>query len=361
MLFENSGHDTIFPMDGNERIRARLERLYGFYTNRTDRLFDIAVTPGGHEDNPELRLMAYRWINRFLKNDNAPVTEPELQKIDGVDLRAFPDELPADEVNTNIDEYFVPVATNSVPRSGNEFRVWQREMLAEWDRLVFRRLREKVSATALLQAGGGQAGAGILVTESGMSIPWKHFPGVGGRSDRGWLVVIEEDESLSAKPDWLKNIAGDAPVLMLAPRGNGPTKWNDPAPYYIQRSLPLLGRTVDSCRLFDVLTAISAVSNENPTGTTKWSIAGRGQAGVIAAYAALLDSRVSGVVAVEPPASHRNGPIFLNILRVIDVPEAFGLLAPRPLSIFTSQGLAFEEVQSIYRAGGGTVKVAPWP
>jgi len=25
MLFENSGHDTIFPMNGNDRIRARLE------------------------------------------------------------------------------------------------------------------------------------------------------------------------------------------------------------------------------------------------------------------------------------------------------------------------------------------------
>src|SRR5206468_7877215 len=90
---ENSGHDTIFPMNGNDRIRARLERLYGFYTNRTDRLFDIGVTPGGHDDKVELRLMAYRWINRFLKGEDAPVTEPELPKIEGKLLRAFPDEI----------------------------------------------------------------------------------------------------------------------------------------------------------------------------------------------------------------------------------------------------------------------------
>src|SRR5215212_2193324 len=91
MLFENSGHDTIFPMNGNDRIRARLEKLYGFYTNRTDRLFDIGVTPGGHDDKPELRLMAYRWINRFLKGDDKPVTEPELPPMEGKLLRAFPD------------------------------------------------------------------------------------------------------------------------------------------------------------------------------------------------------------------------------------------------------------------------------
>src|SRR4051812_23694243 len=109
MLFENSGHDTIFPMNGNDRIRARLEKLYGFYTNRTDRLFDIGVTPGGHDDKPELRLMAYRWINRFLKGDVSPVTEPDLPKIDGTKLRVFPDDFPPDEINTKIDETFVPL------------------------------------------------------------------------------------------------------------------------------------------------------------------------------------------------------------------------------------------------------------
>jgi dienelactone hydrolase len=45
LLFENSGHDPIFPMNGNDRIRARLERLYGFYTNRSEQLFDIGITP----------------------------------------------------------------------------------------------------------------------------------------------------------------------------------------------------------------------------------------------------------------------------------------------------------------------------
>jgi hypothetical protein len=34
------------------------------------------------------------------------VTEPELPKIDGPMLRAFPGELPADEINTKIDESF---------------------------------------------------------------------------------------------------------------------------------------------------------------------------------------------------------------------------------------------------------------
>src|SRR5262249_49668125 len=122
LLFANSGHDTIFPMNGNDRIRARLEQLYGFYTNRTDRLFDISVTPGGHDDKPELRLMAYRWINLHHKGDDAPVRERELPKIDGQQLRVFPAALPSDELNTKIDEIFVPAATNALPATAADFR-----------------------------------------------------------------------------------------------------------------------------------------------------------------------------------------------------------------------------------------------
>jgi hypothetical protein len=173
------------------------------------------------------------------------------------------------------------------------------------------------------------------------------------------MVVLEEEAELAAKPDWLTTIAGDAPVLMVSPRGSGPTRWADPAPYYIQRSLPLLGSTVDSGRVLDVLSAITAVSKKNPTGITEWRLVGRGQAAVIAAYAALLDSRVSAVTVVEPAISHREGPIFLNVLRVVDVPEAFGLLAPRSLSVFTSHPAAFENVQGTYRVAGGDVQIAP--
>jgi hypothetical protein len=77
---------------------------------------------------------------------------------------------------------------------------------------------------------------------------------------------------------------------------------------------------------------------------------------VIGAYAALFEPRLAEVALMDPPASHRDGPIFINVMRVLDVPDALGMLAPRPLTIHTSQNAAFARTASIYNVAGGTLK-----
>jgi cephalosporin-C deacetylase-like acetyl esterase len=355
MLFANSGHDTIFPMNSNDRIRARFERLYGFYTNRTDRLFDIGVTPGGHDDNPELRLMAYRWINRHLQGTNPPVAEPELPKIDGPQLRAFPEELPADELNTKIDESFVPLANTPLPTGKSDFNSWQASKVAELRRITFRSVPEKPAIQTAWNLDRAKMSSGTLQTEPGITVSWIYYPPHGPKLGQPiWLVVLGEDEPLGARPEWLNKAVGDVPVLLFSPRNSGATRWHDPAPYYVQRSLALLGRTVDGDRVGDVVAVATHALNVKGTSL---NIIGRGQAGVIAAYAAALEPRISEIVAIDPPASHRDGPIFLNVLRVADVPDALGLLAPRALTIHTSRADAFERTASIYRAAGKTLNV----
>jgi hypothetical protein len=316
MLFENSGHDTIFPMNGNDRIRARLEKLYGFYTNRTDRLFDIGVTPGGHDDKVELRLMAYRWINRFLKGDDSPVTEPNLPKIEGKDLRAFPNELPSDEINTRIDEIFVPLATKSLPTTKSELAAWRERKLSELRRIVFHQLPDRGPATR--------------------STP-----------ESSWVAILHESESTDSRPEWLTKILSNGSTSAI-----GLPSLQDPAPYYIHRSLPLLGQTVDSMHLADVL---------HSSTTRAPKMIGHRQAGIIAAYAALFQTNIADVILVDPTTSHRDGPIFLNVLRVLDIPEALGLLAPRRLTIYTSHRTAFADTKKIYDLAGGTLSFHPLP
>jgi hypothetical protein len=63
---------------------------------------------------------------------------------------------------------------------------------------------------------------------------------------------------------------------------------------------------------------------------------GRRDAGVAALYKGIMDERIAGVIAENIPASHLDGASILGILRVFDMPQAVGLMAPRKLALVTS-------------------------
>jgi hypothetical protein len=121
----------------------------------------------------------------------------------------------------------------------------------------------------------------------------------------------------------------------------------------VARAHVLLGRTVDAGRVWDAA-AVARWLAENSAEGRKWRIAGARQAGVIAAYAALFEPALDQVLAIDPPASHRDGPVFLGILQVLDVPTALGLLAPRPLTLVGTRVDAWDMTETLYqRAGAG--------
>ena len=60
----------------------------------------------------------------------------------------------------------------------------------------------------------------------------------------------------------------------------------------------------------------------------------------------------------DPPKSHKEGPYFLNVLRVLDIPEALGLLAPNvKLTLINARDPAFDRVEQIYRLAGAADKL----
>jgi hypothetical protein len=320
-----------------------------------------------------LRLAAYRWINRFLKGDDAEVTEPEVPPFPDEELRAFPDELPADEINTKIDESFVPLAGagngtagagNGTAGAGNgtasvPYVAWREGLLERLRRLCFRAWPKAPTPSPSPDGRGGEGEtnlafgaeprAGVVATEPPLECTFHYFPGKNGTTTR-WLIVLNDDESEENLPDWARPLVGDDAAALFSPRGVGAGAWTEEPPYYVRRSLALLGQTVDSGRVWDVRTfaAQAAASDE----AAVWQVAGRGQAGLIGAYAALFTPALQSVTVVDPPTSHHDGPIFLNVLRVLDLPVALGLLAPRPLRLRGADATAFADTVRLYELAG---------
>jgi hypothetical protein len=196
-----------------------------------------------------------------------------------------------------------------------------------------------------------------LTSEAGITVPWIFSPPHNPKSGQPlWLVVLGEEEPLGARPDWLVKAIGDVPVLLVSPRNSGRCGWSDPSPFYIQRSLRCSG-TRWTVAGWPTCSRRPRTFCPAGRGGSSVNIVGRGNAGVIAAYAALLEPRLAEVVVVDPPASHRAGPIFLNVLRVLDVPEVPGHVGSASVDDSHCATSAFERAEAIYRTASGKLKI----
>ncbi|HJS06009.1 MAG TPA: hypothetical protein VJ809_00070, partial [Pirellulales bacterium] len=110
-------------------------------------------------------------------------------------------------------------------------------------------------------------------------------------------------------------------------RGIGPTAWNADRETHIRRRFMLLGQTLDGMRVWDTRRAIQSVRAIDGLETTSLRLRAKGDMAGIALYAALFEPRVERLVLYGLSRSHRQGPDFLNVLRVLDVPQAVAMVA----------------------------------
>src|SRR5262249_2748961 len=134
------------------------------------------------------------------------------------------------------------------------------------------------------------------------------------------VIVVDPGADLVAVADeWVSRYPEFRGAVNFTPGGTR-EKWTQRnPPNTFEQSFTLIGQTIDSHRIDDI-TAIVATVHKNRSDGLKLIICGRGQAGVLAAIAALLvPESVAEVRLVDPPTSHRDSPHFLNVDRVLDL------------------------------------------
>jgi len=366
LLFVNSDNDIYFPMANNERVILRLERLYSLFG--AGDLVDAVISVGGHGYRTDIRRAVFEFFNRHLKGDARPVTDDDAGlKPDGAprielkSLRVFPEDadFPQDSINTRIDELFVAPAKPALPAPG-KFDSWREDLLNRLRRAAFPAW-PAAAPVVYVPALGSDPRAGKEITEEGIDVYWRWLPGRNPDGVR-WLIVLNPEEDAAKLPEWGRGVVGENPALLLCTRGVGPGAWTrDKFPNPVERAMALLGGTVDGGRVWDVMT----VAGRRTGAGIHWRAAGRGRSGILAGYAALYQPAIEAVIAVDPPASHRPrpdregyGPALLNVLRVLDIPEALGCLAPRQLTIIGAQDAAFDRTAEIYRLAGAADRFA---
>jgi len=388
LLISNSDKDRIFPLDGVVRLHSKVREIYSLYD--AEKNLGLNITEGPHQDTQELRIHAFVWFNRFLKGQNPLIDKPAVSFFEPEQLKVF-DELPTDQINTQIHESFVPKATQpSAPKSAVE---WAGQRKA-W----MKALREKS-----FRAWPTQAQAGLLNVKRAFSIErhgvrfsafdFTSQPHVRLRlyllhqtrldepetlvlnvlDEQGWtewlaaMRVVFADELSDQAPseadedafkrnqEMLKN--NKNVLTYLAPRGIGPTVWNtdERKRTQIRRRFMLLGQTIDGMRVWDVRRAIQMLRTLDLAAEVPITLQAKGRMAGIVLYASLFETDIARLDLWHLSNTHREGPTFLNVLRYLDIPQTVAMATER------SQIRLYQEDDSRWRFPQAVAEKLGWP
>ncbi len=360
LLIANTDKDGIFPLRGVVNVYNRVRRVYTLL-GALDRV-GLQISEGPHRDIQELQVAAFRWFNRHLKNDDRPVPQVAEKLFAPEELKVFK-ELPPDQINTRVDELFIRRPQPQVPKDRKQWESMCQKWLAQLKEKTFRGWPRQSELPLRVNVNGTQGEIHVVSLEYGLEgIPLVLFLPAKQEIARLRLEVVSPRQWESLRK-WLDHVAfapaqvdkapwealqrwfaKQGPTAFVIPRGVGPTAWNPEQRHHIQilRRFYLLGQTWDGMRTWDVLQAVRVL--DSPRGqkllascgvklAEDWRLvlAGQGQEAGMALYAAVMYSgkRIAGLELTRLPSSHIHGPYLLNVLRVLDVPQAVALAAER--------------------------------
>ncbi|TWU67102.1 Acetyl xylan esterase (AXE1) [Crateriforma conspicua] len=367
LLISNTDRDSIFPLDGVVDLHSQVRQIYALYDAEPN--LGLQITSGPHQDTQELRVHAFRWFNKYLRDDESLIESVARPLFTPQELKVF-DRLPGDQRVTTIHETFVPPASADQTIDGPDD--------------VSKKVRKLLELTFAGWPDDGDKPAPLTslrtVQHSGVEVDFLEYhsqspyrlPMVLVRptdQNRGTessvdVHVLDEDgwqstfgvfdwyrinqttatDLVKALPDaWAdsKQSIRKQPTLFVAPRGVGPTQWTrDERPRtHIRRRFMLLGQTAAGMQIYDLIRALRSVKNMDRlsalTGPTV--VHGQGDAAFWVLWASLFVDGIDELHLRGLPSSNRQAPDLLNVSRVVQLPHVIDMARQRIGNVHVSR------------------------
>jgi dienelactone hydrolase len=344
LLISNTDKDSIFPLDGVYQVYRPVRRIYELAEAAGN--LGLNIEEGPHKDTQPLRTSAFHWMNRHLKGTTPSDTfaMAAVKLFEPGELKVF-GKLPADEINTTIDEVFVSKAAEAIlPK---EASAWQRQK-EKW-MAALREQSFRGWPTVKTERSAKQLADGVVGTvhtrrmsyqsedEVTCSITLLHAAGTRLQE----LTEVDLRIIEGPLPGDLEEPRKPGHALVyLQPRGFGAPRWRareDERKFVqIRRRFALIGQTLDGMRVHDIRTGIEVLQGI-VNAEAVIAVEAQGSAAGNTLYASLfLEKPVESLSLRELATSHREGPIYLNVLKFMDLPQAVAMAAER--SALTIEG-----------------------
>jgi hypothetical protein len=426
LLLVNTDSDGIFPLDGVMRTHAALRRLYRVLDAQES--LGLVIGPGPHKDTQNLQVPVFRWMNQHLKGEDPPIVEAAQPAFEPEELKVFdtlPEEERTTHIHDSFVSVAAPAEVPADEAAWNRQReAWVQALRTH----CFAGWPSPESGLVVRQIGGQQEDGVVLTVLEFMSqphVPLRIYL-LGPAHATNWTQVelrVVDDHRFSdpPKPDeadpvlphlrspknWMgdykellamlkpafggllqeelrsfgRNVLEDplawrafsdrargtnTAVAFFVPRGGGLYSWEPDVRKQIQirRRFMLLGQTLHGMRVWDIRRAAEVLRSLPSTKGLPLIMTAERWSAVDTLYASLEVPDVAELRLMAMPSSHQDGPDYLNVLRILDIPQALAMAAGRaPVVVAGSVGSltdASYATQVAKRLGWGEKRIQYW-
>jgi len=357
LRLHNATRDRIYPPSGYNKVLTDAEVIYrGYDRAKSVDQFEIVAA---HRDTSVFRHSALEWFNRWFRNPRPLQREIDVTMEDPQVLSVLQGVDPPGNRNATIQNTFIRRAALRDFSTVAEWDSYKSELLQNLRDYTFRNLphgMEKTHYRVVRESNGWRNFKDIVFdAEEGITLNARLVTPVDQSQTYPSLLYIA---SPGETVEWIYRFtrarygSDSVNTLIVFPRGVGPDLWPERYRWYVRRAALLLGTTLHTMQLGDILAAIDILEDQPTHDGTSLTIFGKREMGALGLYAGALDPRITRVVLMQPPVSHLDNPIFMNVLRYTDLPQAAGLLAPKPIVFLGPVPAAYDYTRRIYALYG---------
>ena len=333
------------PIQGARETYRAVSKAYALV--KANEKASLIETDDVHGLNKDLREATARWFSHWLSDGQISEQDPSADVLPAEELRctasgqvATSFETPATVFSFNREYADKIAASRTVPASAGEFNIFRTEINRQV-RFVSR--------------------VGKAKREPGVFVPDRVFdPATFAKGDA--LVVSDtgKDEPALRRSVIDPMLAVGYRVTVLDLRGWGETapsmpqfevsfSWDE---FFAYRALEI-GRPLLGQRMRDLLAAA-------PKRTThrKWTVVGVGAGALVAAHAAVIDTRISRLITIggllsyrslvdDPQATQPFSSYLPSVIDAYDIKEIYAALAPRPVMVINPRDSQSRPVQRV--------------
>ncbi|MBD3273808.1 MAG: hypothetical protein GF372_00770 [Candidatus Marinimicrobia bacterium] len=367
LLISHSDHGQVHAIDGVRRLYREIKNVYALFDAEEN--IQLEVTPGLHEDTPQLRKISFEWMNRWLKNDTSPVREDGEYFFKPEQLRVFEvGVIPEDQINSEIEHLFHPLAGS--PSIPEDERSWL-DMKQSWKNdLAEKTFRNWPSASEPLHetSAASYVADDLQITEFEINSQYSY-------RFRLWILqlqnkppehvvchVVNPDEIdflfgglskifsqeqigvlLGPGAEAVQVSTGNTGVLenavqrirteniayvVIAPRGVGPTAWQSSSEKNIRRKFMAMGQTMDGMRVWDVRRTVQFIMYNDELSNLPVELIASDRMAGIALHAALFEPTIQKLSLTNLSENYLEAPIFFGVARILEIPQTVAMLLP---------------------------------